>query len=60
MKKDCMQFKCLNSSFDLNFAFINGTILYQSYKTKFFPAYPIGHYHWHNQDIKQLSLNTHA
>lgn len=27
-------------------------------ETNFFPAYPIGHYHWHNQDINNCPL-TH-
>lgn len=43
MKKDCMQFKFLNSSFDLNFTFINGTILYNSHiKLNFFLPIQLG------------------
>lgn len=43
MKKDCMQFKCLISSFDLNFTFINRTILYNSHiKLNFFLPIQLG------------------
>lgn len=43
MKKDCMQFKCLISSFDLNFTFINITILYNSHiKLNFFLPIQLG------------------
>lgn len=38
-----MQFKCLNSSFDLNFTFINRTILYNSHiKLNVFPPIQLG------------------